>query len=292
MTVDEHRAAAPSASRTRPLVVCSTGAISRGPDATDDQLIDRWCPEIEADAFEIMFYDPWYGRTGEIAARIRDLGLRCVAVHAERSIGPNIVADDAAARAEVDDHLRENCRFAREIGAAVVILHLWGLPDGDARLDEQLAALPRLIDIALDEGVQLAVETIPCTVGTPLGNLERVIAADGRARVVLDTEFLSMHGQLDDALDNATIWSDDRVVHIHIKDFDGREVDGGGRRRYLHPGEGDIPFGRWLSRVAAHGYRGALSLESSVVGPAGEVDIARLNDSLARLRRLVEQAWG
>ena len=274
-----------------PLIVCSTGAISRGPDATDDQLIDRWCPQIAADAFEIMFYDPWYGRSGEIAERIRDLGLLCAAVHAEKSIGPNIVSPDAAAREEVFTRLRENCCFTREIGGSILVLHLWGLPDGDSRLDEQLAVLPRLIDIAGEEDVLLGIETIPCTVTTPLESLGRVIGADARTRVVLDTEFLSMHGQLDAALDDETLWSDDRVVHIHVKDFDGQEVDEHGRRRYLHPGEGDIPFGRWFARVAARGYTGPVSLESSVVGRAGEIDIEQLNASLDRLRALVERAW-
>lgn len=283
---------APAATVCQPLIACSTGAISRGPDATDDQLIDRWCPEIAADAFEIMYYDPWYGRSDAIAARLRDLGLRCVAVHAEKSIGPSLLAEDAASRARVFAHLRENCRFTRDLGGSVLVLHLWGLPDADARLDEQLAILPRLIDIAEDEGVQLGIETIPCTVSTPLENLGRVIAADPRTRVVLDTEFLSMQGQLDAALDHEALWSDDRVVHIHIKDFDGREVDADGRRRYLHPGDGDIPFGRWLAGVAAHGYTGPLSLESSVVSRAGEVDIARLNETLARLRHLAGVAWG
>jgi sugar phosphate isomerase/epimerase len=290
MTI-EQRQPRVAGSSAMPLVVCSTGAISRGPDATDDQLIDRWCPEIDADAFEIMYYDPWYGRSDDIAARIRDLGLRCVGTHAEKSIGPNLVSDDTDARGQCFTHLAENCRFTRTIGASVLVLHLWGLPDGDAKLDQQLAALPRLIDIAEGEGVRLAIETIPCTVHTPLENLERVIAADARTRVVLDTEFLSMHGQLDAALDAASIWDDERVVHIHVKDFDGELEEEDGRRRYLHPGEGSIPFGRWFSEVAARGYRGPISLESTVVGRAGEVDIDRLNRSLARLRALVHNAW-
>jgi sugar phosphate isomerase/epimerase len=151
--------------------------------------------------------------------------------------------------------------------------------------------LPRLIDIAEAEDVQLAIETIPCTVGTPLENLERVVAADGRASIVLDTEFLSMHDQLDAALDAPFIWDDARVVHIHIKDFDGATEAPDGRRRYLHPGEGAIPFGRWFSEVAARGYRGPLSLEATVVGRDGDVDIDELNDSLAKLRVLVETAW-
>ena len=285
------RASQDADTSTIPLVVCSTGAISQGPDAEDDTLIDRWCPRIDADAFEIMFYEPWYGRSDEIAARVRGLHLRCIAVHAERSIGPDLVSEDAAVREAVFGHLAENCRFARQIGAEVVVLHLWGLPVGDARLDDQVAALPRLIDIAEGEGVRLGIETIPCTEHTPLENLERVVATDHRARVVLDTEFLSMHDQLDEALDASFIWDDDRVVHIHIKDFDGAPQAPDGRRRYLHPGEGSVPFGRWFAEVAARGYRGPISLEATVEDREGDIDVGRLNESLAKLRTLVETAW-
>ena len=151
--------------------------------------------------------------------------------------------------------------------------------------------LPRLIDIAEAEGVHLGIEAIPCTVNAPLENLERVVAADSRARIVLDTEFLAMHGELDAALDVSWLWREERVVQLHIKDFDGVLVDEQGRRRYLHPGEGGIPFDRWLRGLAMREYTGPITLEATVVDAAGEVDVPRLNDSLERLRKLARGAW-
>ena len=275
----------------RPTVACSTGAITRWPDATDAERLEHWCPSIRADSFEVMFYDRWYGQSDAIADRLRTLDMRWMAVHAEKTIGPNLVADVPSTLESSLTALAENCRFARQLGAGVVVLHLWGLPDGDAKLERQLEAVPRLIDIAGHEGIQLGIEAIPCTVSTPLENLELVVAADPRARIVLDTEFLAMHGELDAALDASWLWKENRVVHLHVKDFDGVLVDEEGRRRYLHPGEGDIPFDRWLRGLAMRGYTGPMALEATVVDVAGEVDLPRLNTGLERLRELARDAW-
>ncbi|HEV2124391.1 MAG TPA: TIM barrel protein, partial [Chloroflexota bacterium] len=107
----------------------------------------------------------------------------------------------------------------------------------------------------------------------------------------LDTEFLTMHGELDLALDASWLWTESRVAHIHIKDFDGVLVDQKGRHRYLHPGEGTIPFDRWVHGLAMQGYTGPIVLESTAVDSAGAVDVRRLNHSLERLRILVRAAW-
>lgn len=274
-----------------PIIACSTGAVTRWPDATDAERLERWCPMIDAGAFEVMIYDAWYGDIENIARRWQALQLAATAVHAEKSTGPGLAAEDATVRDSSLASFARNCRFARHIGAGAVVLHLWGLPDGDARLDRQLAMLLRLIDIAEAEGVQLGIEAIPCTVGTPMTNLERVLEADPRARFVLDTEFLAMHGELDAALEAGWLWNGHRVIHLHIKDFDGELVDDRGRRRYLHPGEGRIPFGRWLQEVANRGYSGPIALEAPVVDSAGSVSLPRLNASLCQLRTLVQDAW-
>lgn len=274
----------------RPTITCSTGAITRWPDAMDAERLEHWCPSIRADSFEVMFYDRWYGQSDIIADRLRALGMRWVAVHAEKTIGPNLIADAPSTFESSLTALAENCRFARQLGAGVLVLHLWGLPDGDAQLDRQLAVLPQLIDIAEAEAVQLGIEALPCTVGTPMTNLERVLETDPRTRFVLDTEFLAIHNELDAALDAGWLWKENRVVHLHIEDFDGMLVDEEEHRRYLHPGEGDIPFNRWLRGLAMREYTGPIALEATVVDAAGEVDLPRLNTSLEQLRELVRDA--
>ena len=108
----------------RPTIACSTGTITRWPDATDAVRLERWCPEIRADSFEAMFYDRWYGQSEEIARQLRTLGVPWAAVHAEKNIGPNLTADAPSTFESSLAGLAENCRFARQIGAGLVVLHL------------------------------------------------------------------------------------------------------------------------------------------------------------------------
>ena len=137
-------------------------------------------------------------------------GLPIVTAHADKRIGATLSTDEPdVARFALD------CRIARELGAGLVVLHLWELPDGDRYLERNLDRLPALLDIAEEHGLTLAVETIPCTAGTPLDNVRRACERDPRCRVTLDTEFLAAHGQLDRAHELG-----DRIAHVHVKDFD------------------------------------------------------------------------
>jgi len=171
------------------------------------------------------------------------------------------------------------------------VLHLWGLPDSDALIEHQLAELPALLDYADAHGVMLAVEAIPCVVSDPLTVVRRVLERDSRAKVAIDTEFLAMHGQLDAVFAADWLWDASAVVHVHIKDYNGTLVDETGRRRYLHPGHGAIPFDAWFGQLAGKRYDDAISLESPVVGPAGEVSIEIANASVEWLRGRIATAW-
>ncbi len=274
-----------------PGLLCSTGAISRGPDATNEARVERYGALIAADGLEVMIYDSWYGELDEIAERFRRLGLAMPVTHGEKSIGPDLVASDPAIRSRAFSRFEDNCRFTAAIGADRIVLHLWGLPDSDALIERQLDDLSTVLDLAESHGLMLAVEAIPCVVSDPLSVVRRVLERDGRARVAIDTEFLAMHGQLDAVFAADWLWAADAVVHVHIKDYNGTLVDETGRRRYLHPGEGTIPFDAWFGQLAAKGYRAAISLESPVVGPGGEVSIDRANASVEWLRGRIATAW-
>jgi sugar phosphate isomerase/epimerase len=182
--------------------------------------------------------------------------------------------------------LESNCRLAAALGATVVVLHLWELPVGDRRLEENLALLPACLDVAEAAGVTLAVETIPCTVGSPLENVQRALDQDERCRVTLDTEFLARHGQLDATLADDVVWA--RVAHIHVKDYAGALRDGDGTRRYLIPGEGTIDFEWVFGELGRRGYQGALTLEVSAVSADGHVNEQRFRQAEAWL---VSRPW-
>ncbi len=263
-----------------PLIACSTGAISRWPDHTGYDRVVRWCPDIPAETFEIMLYDAWYPDLETAIRRIRDLALTVTTVHADKDI-PNALLDDRDRAMRIWE---TNCAFASAVGASALVVHLWGYPVSDRQVDTQIAAIPDLVRIADTHGVSLAVESIPCLDRTPLEHLEKIVAIDDRVRVALDTEFLAIHDQLDAALEQAWLWDDARVVQVHLKDFDGEGFDADGGRRYLHPGEGDIPFARWIPALLAKGYRGPLTLESPVLLPDGKLNLDKLHHSLRLIR--------
>lgn len=277
--------------RQVPHLLCSTGAISRGPDATAESRVTTYGPRLDADGLEVMIYATWYGRLDEIAGRFRTLGHPMPVTHGEKSIGPDLVARDTAVRDRAFARFDENCRFTAAIGADRIVLHLWGLPDGDALIDRQLRDLPRLLDIADQHAVTLAVEAIPCIVSDPLSVIRRVRETDDRVRVTIDTEFLAMHGQLDAVFAAEWLWASSSVVHVHIKDFDGQLVDVTGRRRYLLPGQGTIDFGQWLLDLANTGYHGAITMEAPVVDDTGNVDVDAANAVLDGLRAQIGNAW-
>jgi sugar phosphate isomerase/epimerase len=246
----------------RPLL--ATGSVTRNPDFTDHLRLALHLPPTE---LELSIYAAWDEHV------VDDLrGLPIVVAHADKSIGATLSGNDPAL-----ERFDRNCRVARALGATTIVLHLWELPDGDRYLERNLDRLPRLLDAAEENGLTLAVETIPCTLGTPLDNVSRACERDPRCRVTVDTEFLALHGQLDRAHELGEL-----IAHVHVKDFDP-SVWGTKPRRYLLPGEGTLDLDRFLEQLP---YDGTVTLEMSAVGPGGEIDAGRLDAAVAWLRRL------
>ena len=152
-----------------------------------------------------------------------------------------------------------------------LVLHLWELPLGDRHFERNLALLPACTDVAESAGLSLGIETIPCSVGSPLVNVARAIEREPRCVAVLDTEFLALHDELD-AAPEAGI----PVGHVHVKDFGGEIHHGDPRTRYLLPGEGALDLDRFLDRLRERGYDGTVTLEPSAVDPDGGLDRDRL----------------
>jgi sugar phosphate isomerase/epimerase len=219
-------------------------------------------------ALELVVYAPWDERV------VEDLrGLPIVAAHAEKSIGATLSGDEPAF-----DRFALSCRIASEVGARLLVFHLWELPDGDRYLERNLDRLPAVLDIAEEHGLTLAVESIPCSVGSPVENLARACERDARCRVTLDTEFLALHDQLDRARELG-----DRIAHVHAKDFDPAVWAAKPWNRYLIPGEGTIEVDRFLAELP---FDGTVTLEASAVREDGSIDTARFEKANAWLRKL------
>ena len=264
-------------------LLCSTGAFSRYPDYVDYSMVLHYGPQLDVDGFEVMFYDSWYDKIERIGNDLQASGLTFPAMHAEKSIGVYLGYATTEEREKGIRAFTENCRLAERLKTQVLILHLWNWPNLDDHLEYNLQALLPCLDIAARHGVQLAVETIPGRHDTPLDNVRRVVEHDARCRVALDTEFLAQYNQLTEVFQRQWLWQDERVLHVHIKDYDGMPfVDG--KRRYLHPGEGNIDFEQFFYELQQHGFDGNISLESPAIDAHGQVDIERLQQSLSSIR--------
>jgi sugar phosphate isomerase/epimerase len=270
-------------------LLCSTGAFSRYPDSTDYRAILEYGPQLAVDGLEVMFYPAWYPDLERIADDLQRSGLRFPAIHAEKSIGVALGKPEQAERGQAVRDLSENCRFAGLIGAKTLVVHLWGWPELDDDLERNLQHLESCLDSAAQYGVELAIETIPCRQFDPLSNVQRAIARDGRCLIALDSEFLAQHQQLADVFTADWVWQDERVRHVHIKDYDSQPFLPDGRRRYLHPGEGHIDFRHFFAQLQRRGFAGNISLEAPTIDRAGNVDIRKLHASLEGVRQLMEQ---
>lgn len=266
-------------------LLCSTGAFSRFPDLTDYRAILEYGPLLDVDGLEVMFFPGWTDDVERIASELRASGLRIPAIHAEKAIGPALISPQPDEREQGWRWLQAGCRLGQIVEGKTLILHLWGLPDSDDRLADNLAVLPDCISMAEQSGLTLAVETVPSKSGDTLGSVRRAVEHDRRCRVALDTEFLALYGQLEAALEADWLWQDRRVPHIHIKDYDGALYSTDNYRRYLHPGEGTIYFPHFFAALKARQFDGTISLEASIVNRDGTRDIPRLNRSLELLRR-------
>jgi sugar phosphate isomerase/epimerase len=273
-----------------PTVICSSGAFSRYPDFTDHRLILQYGPQLGVDGLEILFYPSWYTLLDQIAADLRASGLHFPVLHTEKNIGVALGSEKRTQREQAVRWLEKNCRLGHLIGSRTVVLHLWGWPELDDNLANNLELLSDCLDKAEDYDLQIAIETIPARVRDPLSNIQLAIADDQRSQVALDTEFLARHRQIEEVFEAGWLWQEQRVRHVHIKDFNGHSLSSpDGKRQYLHPGEGIIDFTSFFARLQQHGFTGTISLEAPAINGEGQVDIARLQASLNFIKQGLAQ---
>ena len=105
-----------------------------------------------------------------------------------------------------------------------------------------------------DSGVHIAVENMPAHrflgVSVPLYWFNHLGELAQLPHLTLDTTHIGTWG-----MDLLAVWDrlGERVAHIHLANFDGQE--------HRLPTHGDLPLGTFLSRLAADGYEGEVSVE-------------------------------
>jgi sugar phosphate isomerase/epimerase len=266
-------------------ILCSTGIVTRRPDATDHKAILEHGAALGAEALELAVYEEWYGHLDEVVEDLRSSDLSFPVVHADKAIGAGLGSEDADEAEEALGLLEVNCRVAAALMANTIVVHLWELPTGDRTIERNLDRLPACLDTAGAYKLKLAVETIPGLYATPLSNIQLATARDERCVVTLDTEFLGFHGEVAASIEADWLWTESRVGHVHLKDFDGRLREGD-TRRYLLPGEGRLDLQGFLAGLIERGYEGAITLEASARTNSGELDQDRIGQVAAVVAQL------
>jgi sugar phosphate isomerase/epimerase len=261
--------------------------------------IDR-CFELAAaagfDGMEVMADRRWDTRQPAYLLRLADReSLPIVAVHVP-------LETDAASGWPNDTpgRIRETLLVAEAVGAAVVIHHLplrfrtfWlilgrhrlplPLPGQDAY---QRWLLEEYVRLQGTTRVTLCIENMPAFRKFGLGvNLQRWNHPAEIVRfphLTLDTTHLGTWG-----MDPAEVYDQlgGRVRHVHLSNFDDKE--------HRRPEAGRLCLDRFLARLSADGYTGAVSLEMSPDAlNAGQPDaevVGLLTRSLAYCRRAVQE---
>ena len=269
-------------------ILLSTGAFTRSSDPKSYEAILKYGQELAADGLEVIFYPHWYAEQERIARMLCSSQLSFPVLHMEKSIGEYFGSSSIEEREQGVLRFEQNCIFAQQLGSQIAVLHLWAMPSSDNHLERNLQPLTRCLDIAEQHGLMLAIETIPCTYADPLSNVKKGFERDPRTCIALDTEFLAWHDQLEAVFTTSWLWQERVVRHVHLKDFDAHLV-ASEERHFLHPGEGQIDFRRFVQQLRVNGYEGALSLEARAIDSENEVEVERIQRSLQFMSQLASE---
>jgi sugar phosphate isomerase/epimerase len=227
--------------------------------------------QVGFDAVEVLVDHRWDSRHPAYLRRLsQETSLPIAAVHNPfKPFVPGWPGDTLG-------RLQESTTLAREVGAPVVVAHLplrirgalvelFGfrrqtltvpIPSGGEKTYRHFL-LNGLAELETEQGVRIGVENMP--VRRFLGrtvNLHWLNDLEGWScmpHITLDTTHIGTWG-----FDLLEVYErlKERIAHVHLSDFDGKE--------HRLPGAGHLPLAGLLQRLHRDGYQGAVSLE---VGP-------------------------
>lgn len=264
---------------------CSTGTFIGRRNGRDPALLPQYAPQLHCDGFELMYYGAWSAEWDTVLPRLCADHPHIPVLHTEKDIGELIGKCNDADTVTACGMFTQNCIAATDVGAKILVLHLWSGETSDRHIDYNIEILGELLRIAARYGMVIAVENIPCAYGDPLHHLEQIAARYDACRFTVDTRLAAFHRQEMKIFDCDFLFGAKRVVHIHVNDFDGSPMDWSSLRHYVHPGFGIIDFDRLCEKIRKTGYDGSYTVESPIFLSDGTADLAKMNQTLAFLRK-------
>lgn len=244
---------------------------------------------------ELMMLKAYYERRIEVVERVKVCGVPVPVIHCEKDVGSLLsdagvllaegkTAEAGETKGEALRLFRLNCAFAEDLAVGRMVLHLWGGYASDRQIAYNIAALSELAAIAAESGVRLLIENVPSSLADPLANWKKLLPFLGNGGLIFDTRFGQLHDQIRETLTDPEVAP--RIEHVHISDFGGGYRDFSALRPILHPGEGTVDFPLVARLLDGMDYRGAVTLESPVMGEDGW-DTDKLDKTLRLLGQLM-----
>lgn len=265
-------------------VFASTGAFIGRPNGRDFRLLRELAPQVKCDGFELMFYDTWYGRERELIDFLGALGLSFPTYHCEKHIG-ELLAEERFS--EAYERFEVNCSVAKDIGAKLMVIHLWNGPISDSNIGANFSAYPELQKIAAKYGITPTAENVISNGRSPLTLWHILRETSPDALFTYDTKMAQFDFENEVAFspENIVFW--DNVRHLHINDRVGGYRDWSSYRA-LNIGQGDVDFGAFFDGLKRVGYKGDFTVEANAFLPDGTIDLKALNESIEKVRVLAE----
>lgn len=247
------------------------------------------------DGLELMMLKFYYDKIDDVAAAVKQSGVKPAVIHCEKDVGTMIsdagvlMHDGKNEEAEAlyrdaEKLFRLNCVMAEKLEIPRMVLHLWGGLSSDGHIEYNISKISRLNGIADTHGTRILCENIPSNHTDPYSNWCKLLPDLGNAGLIFDTRFGKLHEQTREILTDKALT--DRIEHVHISDFGGTYRDFRALRPILHPGEGNIDFGEVADLLNGFGYAGTITLESPVM-EGEELNIPKIEKTLAYLREIM-----
>src|SRR5207247_10491458 len=132
----------------------------------------------EVNGFELMVYPDWSTEIEQIATELLKSQLRFPAIHAEKGIMPALVSSRSGEREQGWQWMQASCQLGNLLGANLLIFHLWGLPDSDKKIEQNLKILKDCMKFAEDIALKTVIENIPCKYRDPISNDYRTLTRE------------------------------------------------------------------------------------------------------------------
>ncbi len=261
------------------LILCSTGAVSGRANGNDYRVPLQLDAQLPCDGWEFLMPRAFYGMEEEICRAWE--GANVVTFHVNKNLG------ELVSEGKLDEVLplfEANCRFARQLGAQLLVHHLWGGIASDQHIERNIASYAPLREMAERHGLTLTVENVVCNQQDPMTHMRELVEAYPDILFTFDTKMAAFHSQLEALYlpENAWFWP--RIAHLHVNDYAGGHMD------WAHMGvkplgQGHIDFGAFFAFLGRIGYAGSATCEATVLQADGTVRVADMADSLAAIRK-------